>query len=81
MFCKIQNLRLLVQRYAQFLIFQEKVWDKFFHHILRMNIKERCFLCYVILTDQISLSDDCLYFSKSWVICVLLLFANQAVTS
>ena len=31
-------------------------------------------------TDQISLS-DCLYFSKYLAICVLQLFANQAVTS
>ena len=31
-------------------------------------------------TNQISLS-DCLWFSRYWAICVLQLFANQAVTS
>ena len=34
----------------------------------------------ILLTDQISLS-DCLYFTRYWAICVLLLFVNQAVTS
>ena len=35
--------------------------------------------CYILLTDQISLS-DCLYFSRYWAICILQLFVNQAVT-
>ena len=41
--------------------------------------QEKCFSCYILLTDQISLS-VCLYFSKYWVIYVLRLFANQAVS-
>ena len=45
-----------------------------------MTFEEKCFLCYNLLTDQISLS-DCLYFSRYWSICVLHLFVNQAVTS
>ena len=36
--------------------------------------------CYILLTDQISLS-DCLYFSKYWAMYVLRMFVNQAVTS
>ena len=34
---------------------------------------------YILLTDQISLSDS-LYFSRYWAICALQLFFNQAVT-
>ena len=39
-----------------------------------------CFSCYILLTDQIPLS-DCLYFSRYWEICVLQLFVNQVVSS
>ena len=42
--------------------------------------KKKCFSSYILLTDQISLS-DCLYFSRYWAMCVLKLFVNQAVTS
>ena len=45
-----------------------------------MIFQEKCFSCYILLTDQISLS-DCLYFSRYLAICVLKLFVNQAVTS
>ena len=62
------------------LIFQKMVWDQFLHQILCMTFQEKCFSCYNLLTDQISLS-DCLYFLKYWAICVLRLFVNQAVTS
>ena len=41
---------------------------------------KKCFSCYILLTDQISLS-HCLYFSKYWAICVLRLFFNQLVKS
>ena len=44
------------------------------------DFQEKCFLCYIRLTDQISLS-DCLYFSRYLAICVVQLFVNQAVTS
>ena len=44
------------------------------------DFSRKMFKCYTLLTDQISLS-DCLYFSRHWVICVLQLFVNQAVTS
>ena len=43
------------------------------------DFSKKCFSCYILLTDQISLS-DCLYFSRYWAICVLQLFVNQAVT-
>ena len=39
----------------------------------------KCFSCYILLTDQISLS-DCLHFLRCWAICVLKLLVNQAVT-
>ena len=41
---------------------------------------KKCFSCYILLTDQISLS-HCLYFSKYWPICVLRLFFNRLVKS
>ena len=44
------------------------------------DFSEQRFSCYILLTDQISLS-DCLYFLRYWAICVLRLFVNQAVTS
>ena len=46
---------------------------------LCMIFQEECFLCYILLTDQISVS-DCLYVSRYWAICVSKLFVNQAVT-
>ena len=43
------------------------------------DFQEKCFSCYILLTDQISLF-DCLYFSRYWAICALQLFVNQAAT-
>ena len=45
-----------------------------------MVFQEKCFSYYILLTDQISLS-DCLYFSRYSAICVFQLFVNQAMTS
>ena len=45
----------------------------FVHDFLR-----KVFPSYILLTDQISLSDY-LYFWRHWAICVLQLFLNQAV--
>ena len=42
----------------------------FLHLILYMIYQGKCFSCYVLLTDQISLS-DCFYFLRYWGICVL----------
>ena len=42
--------------------------------------QEKCFSCYALLTDQISLP-DCHYFLRYWSIGVLQLFVNQVVTS
>ena len=49
-------------------------------HILCTIFQEKSFSCYVLLTDQISLS-DCLYFLRYQAICVFELFASQVVTS
>ena len=49
------------------LIFQKRVWDQFLHHILCMIFQEKCFSCYILLTDQISLS-DCIYFLRYCVL-------------
>ena len=40
----------------------------------------KCILCYILLTDQISLP-DCIFFLRYWVIRVLLLFVVQSATS
>ena len=53
--------------------FLEKV---FFEH----DFSRKCFSCYILTTEQITLS-DCLYFLRYWVICILQLFFNQVVTS
>ena len=44
-----------------------------------MIFQEKYSTCYLLLTDQISLS-DCLYFLRYWSIFVFQLFGNQAVT-
>ena len=41
---------------------------------------KKCFLCYTLLTEKMSLY-DCLYFLEYWSTCVLKLFVNQVVTS
>ena len=35
------------------LSFCENVWDKLAHHVLCMSFQEKCFSCYILLTDQI----------------------------
>ena len=32
-------------------IFQKRIWKQLLHHILRMNFQEKCFCCYILLTD------------------------------
>ena len=44
------------------------------------DFSKKCFSCYVLLTDQVSLP-DCLYFLRYWSICVLQLFVKQVVMS
>ena len=46
---------------------------------LYMAFQENCFSCFILLTDQISLS-DCLYFLRYRTICVLQLFVSQIVS-
>ena len=43
-------------------------------HFAYVFFQEKCFSCYILLTDQISLSDS-LYFLRYWTISVLQLFA------
>ena len=45
-----------------------------------MIFQEKSFSCYILLTEQTSLS-DCPYFSRYWATCVLQLFVNLAMTS
>ena len=61
------------------LIFHKRDWKYFLHHVLCIIFQEKCF-SYVLLTDQISLS-DCLYFLRYWAICVLQLFVSQVINS
>ena len=44
------------------------------------NFLRKMFPCYILLTDQISLS-DCFYFFRYWAIYALQLFVSQVVTS
>ena len=41
---------------------------------------KKCFSCFILLTNQISLP-CCLYFVRCWALCVLPLFINQVMTS
>ena len=50
------------------------------HFVYDFSRKMFPVLYYILLTNQLSLS-DCLYFSRYWAICVCVLFVNQAVTS
>ena len=59
--------------------FLEKGLEIIFQPHIVYYFSKKCFSCYILLTDQISLF-DCLYF-LSWLICVFHLFVNQAVTS
>ena len=62
------------------LILYKRVWDQFLHHILDIIFLEKSFSCYILLTDQSSLS-DCFYFLRYRTICILKLFVFQVVTS
>ena len=49
-------------------------------HFVYVFLRKMFLMLHSLLTDQILLS-DCLYFLRSWVICVRQLSVNQAVTS
>ena len=69
------------QIFCPFLTFFFCPFSGIFWKIARVPLLSRMGLaCYILLTDQISLS-DCLYFLRYWAICVLWLFVNQVVTS
>ena len=59
---------------------QKEVWNRFSCQIFCIISEEQHFSCYILLTDQISLSDY-LYFARYWAVCVLWLFYNQVLTS
>ena len=61
-------------------IFQKRVWEQFLYHIFFMIFQQKCFSCYVLMTNQISKS-NCVYFLRYQAICVLQLFVNHSVTS
>ena len=65
---------------SSILVFQKRGWEQFPHHILCMIFQQRCFSCYILITDQILLP-DCLYILRYRAICILHLLVNQAVTS
>ena len=62
------------------LIFQKSVWKQFLHQILCMISLDKCFPCYILLTNQVSFS-DCVYFLRYWETCVLQLFVSQVAVS
>ena len=74
------KLQIIDPEICSILFFQKRVWEQFVHYILGMIFKEKCFSCYILLTDQILFSDS-FYFLRSWPRCVLQLFVNQVVTS
>ena len=57
---------------------QKVVWNYSPYLIFYIIFKEKYFSCYILLTDQASLS-GCIYFVRCWVICVFQLFVNQVV--
>ena len=62
-----------------FLKNQKKVWNQSPCLIFCMIFEEKYFSCYILLTDQTSLS-GCLYFVR-WIVWVLQLFVKQVVKS
>ena len=83
----VQNFRLFIQIYTDFKLFRkwsenslwfESVWVAI--DTLCMIYHKNFFSCYILLTDEMQLS-DCLYFWKYCAICRLKLFVSQIVTS
>ena len=59
---------------------QKEVSNQSPYLIFCITFRQKYFSRYILLTDQISLS-DCLYFLRCWVICVLQLIDVHSVTS
>ena len=80
-----QNI-LKLRRWLVFTLYKALIWKTkrglglVFCFIFCMIFKEKCFSCYILLTDQISFPDY-LYFLRYCAICVLQLFAVQSATS
>ena len=62
-----------------FLKKEKEVWNQSTSLIFSMVFEEKYFSCYIILSDQISMS-GCLNFVRYWAICVFSFFVNQVVT-
>ena len=74
---KLYKIQTIDPEIQSILIFQKRVFEQFLNLILSMIFREKCFSRYIILTDEISLS-DCPYFLRYWAISVLqLLFSFQ----
>ena len=71
--------RLLIQIYSLFLVFRKGSGNSFSTIFCVWFFKKKCFSCYILLTQQIALSDF-LYFLWYWAICVLEWFLSQVVT-
>ena len=69
----ISNIRLLIQRYAQFWFFTKGSGSSFSTTFCVY------FSCYILLTDQISFS-DWLYVLRYWTMCASQLIVFQVVT-
>ena len=59
---------------------QKEVWNQPPSFVFCIIFQEKYFYCYIILFDQVLLS-DCLYFASYWPICLLQLFVSQVATS
>ena len=64
------TLARILQIKLQELISRFLTKSKVFSKMLQISLIEKCFSCYILLSDQISLSDG-LYFLRYWTICAL----------
>ena len=70
------NQHTIKTRIYSILTFQKRVGKQFVHHIWCMIFEQKCFSCYILLNDQISLSDY-FYLQRYWAICALQFFVSQ----
>ena len=73
----VENFILVIQRYFQYWFFRKES-GKFLHHILCIISQQKC-SSYILLIDQISLT-DCLLETLGNV-CVLQMSLSQVLTS
>ena len=73
---KLYKIQTIDPEIQPILIFQKRVFEQFLNLTLSIIFRETCFSRYILLTDEISLS-DCIYFLGYWAISVLKLFSFQ----